>query len=81
MAGHSLTSRVKNLRVNIYIRKENEEAWARSGKSDWINNLLEKPVSIDIDKKIAAAQAAKGVEFCVHEKVKGFCKKGCRWNA
>lgn len=34
--------------------------------------------NLDLDK-LRAAQASKAVEFCKHQQVKGFCKKGCKW--
>lgn len=85
-------------RANVYIRKENEDAWNASNKSDWINEQLQKmsPIvgmTIDTDArmtltpvigmgdKLKKVQTDKGVEFCSHNQVKGFCKKGCRWNA
>lgn len=79
-------------RRNIYVRPENMEAWEVSGKSKWINSLLTtdapaeiggysgiiEPIETVFTSKLAKAQEEKGVDFCSHNQVKGFCKKGCK---
>lgn len=81
------------MRVNIYIRKENEEMWNSTSKSLWVNTRLEemrekkKPFT---KKPVAEPNVAKPefkqeyssnnedtIEFCKHDAVKGMCKKGC----
>lgn len=57
------------MRVNIYIRKENEAAWEESGKSDWINSLL-RPQFKGTDKGVllkAAKQASKSQEETIQK--------------
>lgn len=67
------------MRVNIYIRKHNEEKWnAIEDKSMWINTLLENVGEMYIEEKELGAKYDKPIEFCKHSAVKGFCKKGCK---
>lgn len=48
------------MRANIFIRKDNEEAWEKiKNKSEWVNNLLQEPKQpepiIEPKKNIALA--------------------------
>lgn len=75
-------------RANIYIRKENEEAWeGLLDKSEWVNyHLTERstkgetsPIDTlnEIDEIIEEVDS-KDYSLCKHDAVKGMCKKGCR---
>lgn len=50
------------MRVNIYIRKENEAAWEESGKSDWINSLL-RPQFKGTDKGVLLKPSNDKIAF------------------
>lgn len=35
----------------FYLKPDNEDAWEKSGKGPWINELLEKAIQIEIEKR------------------------------
>lgn len=52
-----------SMRVNIYIRKENQEAWGKiPDKSNWINALLENSSDTSRYGKVRDTPAGKFVE-------------------
>lgn len=73
-------------RVNIFIRKANEDKWNKiPDKSNWVNTLLEN--SDDTSRYGAVRETVIGpvvevlsedIKFCKHDAVTGLCKKGCK---
>ena len=73
-------------RVNIFIRKANEEKWNNiPDKSNWVNTILENSddtTQYGLEKKTPARPMVTvmsgAIEFCKHNAVKGLCKRGCK---
>jgi hypothetical protein len=80
-------------RVNIFIRNANLEKWNKiPDKSNWVNTLLANSDNTSEYGKTRKTPAGKmtavlgedlpvfvnDAQFCKHNAVKGFCKKGCK---
>ena len=75
-------------RVNVYIRKEDEQIWAGiEDKPEWLHKALQSekivPGEVLLPRVKAADKAGllnkgKSFDLCKHGAVKGMCKRGCK---
>lgn len=69
------------MRVNIYIRKDNEDAWSKlSNKSDWVNKQFDKmvipmtPAQTEVTVPAATKKITQEkIKYCKHGNSKGEC--------
>jgi hypothetical protein len=63
------------VRVNVYIRKENEDEWDKiDNKSDWVNERLSTGETTVLAKPVPKVEGVS-VGFCPHGYGKGNCKQ------
>ena len=78
------------MKATIWIRKENEEAWARLGdKSAFVNIALQTDGHYDAEMRAEIREAMSGsalpdvakgapIILCKHNRQKGYCVFGCK---